>query len=57
MIKDNKYYPYGDYEGYPIREGECCPKCGSPVYEHDGGSQGGVPHVVCTKDGCTYEHY
>jgi hypothetical protein len=57
VIKNNRHYPYGDYDGYPIRKGEFCPECGNPLYEHNGGEQGGIPQVLCTKDGCTYTHY
>jgi ssDNA-binding Zn-finger/Zn-ribbon topoisomerase 1 len=56
MIRDNKFYPYGGYEEYPLAD-EKCPKCGSPLYIHDGGDQGGIPHIECTNDCCQYQRY
>jgi hypothetical protein len=56
MIKDDRYYPYGDYDGYTLVKGKC-PKCGKPLYLHDGGTQGGIPHVECTNDECDYQLY
>jgi ssDNA-binding Zn-finger/Zn-ribbon topoisomerase 1 len=57
MIKNGRYYPYGDYQGYPLVEGNC-PQCGSQLYIcEDGGSQGGAPYKACTNRDCNYIGY
>lgn len=56
MIKDGQYYSYGGYTGFTVIEAKC-PKCGSSLYMHDGGDQGGIPHIECTNDECIYQEY
>ena len=56
MIKDNKFYSYGTYEGIPILN-QKCPKCNNPLYINNGGDQCGIPFKGCTNEDCNYMNY
>lgn len=54
--KDGYHYDRMENIFYPLVDGEC-PKCKSALYMHDGGEQGGIPHIECINNNCDYQKY
>ena len=50
------YYDRQDNKYYKILKSKC-PICNSKIYIHDGGDQGGIPHIQCSNDNCHYISY